>query len=169
MPVLAGRRLVVARPSRGSPRAFRRCVGISQSLWLAVRGHRSPDRDFVGKFSSDLLDGRADLVGDAVVTKLGGPILARLIVVSNRVAIPNRDGNHQAGGLAVAVRSLLKRHEGLWFGWSGTVSDRKSTRLNSTPLPCTTLFRSPQTYSMAGLILSAMRLSRSWEDRYWRG
>jgi GH15 family glucan-1,4-alpha-glucosidase len=27
----------------------------------------------------------------------------------------------------------------------------------------------PQTYSMAGLILSAMRLSRNWEDRYWRG
>jgi GH15 family glucan-1,4-alpha-glucosidase len=27
----------------------------------------------------------------------------------------------------------------------------------------------PQTYSMAGLILTAMRLSRSWEDRYWRG
>jgi GH15 family glucan-1,4-alpha-glucosidase len=27
----------------------------------------------------------------------------------------------------------------------------------------------PQTYSMAGLILTAMRLSRSWEDRHWRG
>ena len=26
----------------------------------------------------------------------------------------------------------------------------------------------PQTYSMAGVILSAMRLSQSWEDRYWR-
>jgi GH15 family glucan-1,4-alpha-glucosidase len=26
----------------------------------------------------------------------------------------------------------------------------------------------PQTYSMAGLILTAMRLSRSWESRYWR-
>jgi GH15 family glucan-1,4-alpha-glucosidase len=26
-----------------------------------------------------------------------------------------------------------------------------------------------QTYSMAGLVLTAMRLSRSWEDRYWRG
>jgi len=25
----------------------------------------------------------------------------------------------------------------------------------------------PQTYSMAGLITSGMRLSRSWEDRYW--
>jgi GH15 family glucan-1,4-alpha-glucosidase len=25
----------------------------------------------------------------------------------------------------------------------------------------------PPTYSLAGLILSAMRLSRNWEDRYW--
>jgi trehalose 6-phosphate synthase len=48
--------------------------------------------------------------------------LARLIVVSNRVAVPSRDGNNQAGGLAVAVRSLLKRHSGIWFGWSGTVA-----------------------------------------------
>ena len=46
--------------------------------------------------------------------------MARLVVVSNRVAVPSRD--NQAGGLAVAVRSLLKRHGGLWFGWSGTVS-----------------------------------------------
>jgi trehalose 6-phosphate synthase len=48
--------------------------------------------------------------------------LARLIVVSNRVAVPSRDNGNQAGGLAVAVRSLLKRHGGIWFGWSGTVS-----------------------------------------------
>ncbi len=27
----------------------------------------------------------------------------------------------------------------------------------------------PQTYSMSGLIFSAIRLSRSWGDRYWRG
>jgi trehalose 6-phosphate synthase len=46
--------------------------------------------------------------------------LARLIVVSNRVAVPSPD--NQAGGLAVAVRHLLKRHDGLWFGWSGTIS-----------------------------------------------
>jgi GH15 family glucan-1,4-alpha-glucosidase len=26
----------------------------------------------------------------------------------------------------------------------------------------------PQTYSMAGLILTAIKLSRSWGDRYWR-
>ena len=27
----------------------------------------------------------------------------------------------------------------------------------------------PQTYSMVGLIVSAMRLSRSWEEAFWRG
>ena len=48
--------------------------------------------------------------------------MARLIVVSNRVVIPSSDGANHAGGLAVAVRSLLKRNSGLWFGWSGTVS-----------------------------------------------
>ncbi|MFL6797654.1 MAG: alpha,alpha-trehalose-phosphate synthase (UDP-forming) [Xanthobacteraceae bacterium] len=48
--------------------------------------------------------------------------MARLIVVSNRVAVPSRGSASQAGGLAVAVRSLLKRHQGIWFGWSGTVA-----------------------------------------------
>jgi len=48
--------------------------------------------------------------------------LARLIVVSNRVAVPSAANGNQAGGLAVAVRSLLRRHRGIWFGWSGTVS-----------------------------------------------
>ena len=27
----------------------------------------------------------------------------------------------------------------------------------------------PQTYSMSGLVLTAIKLSRSWGDRYWRG
>ena len=27
----------------------------------------------------------------------------------------------------------------------------------------------PQTYSMVGLIVSAMRLSKSWEEAFWRG
>ena len=48
--------------------------------------------------------------------------MARLVVVSNRVALPSRDSDNQAGGLAVAVRSLLKGRGGLWFGWSGTVA-----------------------------------------------
>jgi trehalose 6-phosphate synthase len=55
--------------------------------------------------------------------------MARLIVVSNRVAIPSRDGADYAGGLAVAVRSLLRRNTGLWFGWSGTVSQNEGFRI----------------------------------------
>jgi trehalose 6-phosphate synthase len=48
--------------------------------------------------------------------------LARLIVVSNRVAVPSQSSANQAGGLAVAVRALLRDRPGIWFGWSGNVS-----------------------------------------------
>jgi trehalose 6-phosphate synthase len=47
--------------------------------------------------------------------------LARLVVVSNRVGIP--DGGTRAGGLEVALRPALKRRGGIWFGWSGRVTD----------------------------------------------
>ena len=49
----------------------------------------------------------------------GGPVVARVVVVSNRVGIPNRDGGARAGGLEVVLRSFLKRNQGVWFGWSG--------------------------------------------------
>jgi trehalose 6-phosphate synthase len=59
--------------------------------------------------------------------------LARLIVVSNRVAVPSRDGGNQAGGLAVAVRSLLKQNGGIWFGWSGTVAADREVATKTIP------------------------------------
>jgi trehalose 6-phosphate synthase len=43
--------------------------------------------------------------------------LARLVVVSNRVSIP--DGISRAGGLEVALRPALEHRGGVWFGWSG--------------------------------------------------
>jgi trehalose 6-phosphate synthase len=49
--------------------------------------------------------------------------LPRLILVSNRVAVPDPKGPRQAGGLAIAVNAALKRREGIWFGWSGRVSE----------------------------------------------
>jgi trehalose 6-phosphate synthase len=51
-------------------------------------------------------------------------------MVSNRVAIPSPDGTNYAGGLAVAVRWLLKHKGGIWFGWSGTalVDEEVNTR-----------------------------------------
>jgi trehalose 6-phosphate synthase len=45
----------------------------------------------------------------------------RLILVSNRVNVPN-GGPRQTGGLTVAVNAALKNREGVWFGWSGKVS-----------------------------------------------
>ena len=49
---------------------------------------------------------------------MGARSVGRLIVVSNRVALPRR-GEPTAGGLAVALKDVLKANGGLWFGWSG--------------------------------------------------
>jgi trehalose 6-phosphate synthase len=54
-------------------------------------------------------------------TELGRAGVARLVVVSNRVGVP--DGRARAGGLEVAIRAALRRRGGLWFGWSGRVAD----------------------------------------------
>jgi trehalose 6-phosphate synthase len=53
---------------------------------------------------------------------MGGCILSRLVVVSNRVAQP-REAAARAGGLAVALREAMKGRGGIWFGWSGEVDD----------------------------------------------
>jgi hypothetical protein len=50
----------------------------------------------------------------------------RLVVVSNRVALPSSTSAPAAGGLAVAMNSVLKRCGGLWFGWSGRTSEEGS-------------------------------------------
>ncbi len=42
--------------------------------------------------------------------------MSRLVVVSNRVTLPDEN---RAGGLAVALRAALAERGGLWFGWSG--------------------------------------------------
>jgi len=52
--------------------------------------------------------------------------LSRLVVVSNRVPVPNaKGGTGGAGGLAVALDAALKERGGLWFGWSGKTSGEK--------------------------------------------
>ncbi len=48
----------------------------------------------------------------------------RLVIVSNRVTIPDRHEKVMAGGLAVALREALEQRGGLWFGWSGAVSEK---------------------------------------------
>jgi trehalose 6-phosphate synthase len=48
--------------------------------------------------------------------------LGQLVIVSNRVAIPEKDAKARAGGLEVAVKAALKHKTGIWFGWSGKVA-----------------------------------------------
>ena len=62
--------------------------------------------------------------------------MGRLVVVSNRIAPPD-DKKASAGGLAVGVLGALKAAGGLWFGWSGEISEeekplKKVTRGNIT-------------------------------------
>lgn len=57
--------------------------------------------------------------------------MGRLIVVSNRVPLPDRAGNPPAGGLAVAVHAALQERGGLWLGWSGrSIGNREPGPLN---------------------------------------
>ncbi len=50
--------------------------------------------------------------------------MSRIVIVSNRVGPLSDTG--RAGGLAVALVDVLRDRGGLWFGWSGAVSDEGS-------------------------------------------
>ncbi len=54
--------------------------------------------------------------------------MSRLVVVSNRVA-PIK-GKASAGGLAVAVLAALRETGGIWFGWSGEVTQTPALEPN---------------------------------------
>ena len=53
--------------------------------------------------------------------------MSRLVIVSNRVAMPRQ---HKAGGLALGLSAALREHGGVWFGWSGRVIDGGSPELH---------------------------------------
>ena len=51
--------------------------------------------------------------------------MSRLIIISNRVSAPKARGdNSSQGGLAVALSAALRESGGIWFGWSGEMTDR---------------------------------------------
>ena len=55
--------------------------------------------------------------------------MSRLIIVSNRVA-PVNEGKATSGGLAVALLAGMRRSGGIWFGWSGEVSEVTDERVH---------------------------------------
>ena len=79
--------------------------------------------------------------------------MSRLVVVSNRVA-PIQEGEPTAGGLAAGVLDALKGHGGVWFGWSGNITD------DTEPQPAR---------EVGPITLFTIDLSRMDYDQYYRG
>jgi trehalose 6-phosphate synthase len=50
----------------------------------------------------------------------------RLIIVSNRVGVPEPGNKQMAGGLVVAVKAALRDRNGVWFGWSGKIDETET-------------------------------------------
>src|SRR5258707_14857945 len=50
--------------------------------------------------------------------------MSRLIVVSNRVNAPVDITAGTAGGLAMALAAGLREYSGIWFGWSGSTTEK---------------------------------------------
>jgi trehalose 6-phosphate synthase len=78
--------------------------------------------------------------------------LGRLVVVSNRVALPEQTST---GGLASAMRAALQERGGLWFGWSGKVSRQHSGELHRL--------------TDGAVEYTTMDLSRSDHDEFYDG
>lgn len=71
--------------------------------------------------------------------------MSRLVLVSNRVVVPGREAGGRAGGLAVALHPVLRRHPGIWFGWSGHVAAKSDVMIR-------TIQRGHQTYLLTDLV-----------------
>src|SRR5271165_1427151 len=52
---------------------------------------------------------------------------ARVIIVSNRVALPEEAHSSLADEMGVTVKAALKNQNGMWFGWSGKVTDQPAS------------------------------------------
>ncbi|MDP8986305.1 MAG: trehalose-6-phosphate synthase [Pseudomonadota bacterium] len=80
--------------------------------------------------------------------------MARLIVVSNRIAVP--DQNTPAGGLAVGVLAALRGPDGgVWFGWSGKTRESPGTE--------------PEAREKEGIRYVTIDLPSASFDKYYNG
>jgi trehalose 6-phosphate synthase len=84
--------------------------------------------------------------------------MSRLVVVSNRVA-PIQEGEATAGGLAAGVLDALKQKGGLWFGWSGEVTETDEPKAE----------RPAVARNVGPIALFTVDLSRRDYDEYYRG
>lgn len=72
--------------------------------------------------------------------------MSRLVIVSNRVPVPDKGGIAPAGGLAVALKVALEEQGGgIWMGWSGKSSGEDE------PAPLAQLQQGNITYALTDL------------------
>jgi GH15 family glucan-1,4-alpha-glucosidase len=142
---------------------------------------------FTAAFGSDDLDASVLLLPDLGVVEVDDPRFVSTVAAMERELVREKHVMRYAGaddfGLPVTAFLIcrfwlidalwsLQRREAARDLFIDALSHRNRYGLLSEDVDPQTgeLWGNfPQTYSMAGLILSAMRLSRSWEDRYWRG
>src|SRR5690242_15081709 len=99
--------------------------------------------------------GTADVSRDTPRQKATvAPKSRRLVIVSNRVAVAG-PGNSAAGGLAVAILAALRDRGGMWFGWSGQVSDTPPS--------------APEIVQGEGFTYATLDLARQDFDEYYNG
>jgi len=81
--------------------------------------------------------------------------MSRLIVISNRVAMPKNTGVATAGGLTMALSAALQESKGVWFGWSGQTTDE---------------FRpEPQLSEVSGVTVATIDLEEQDVQEYYNG
>jgi trehalose 6-phosphate synthase len=79
----------------------------------------------------------------------------RLIIVSNRVAVPEPGNAQMAGGLVVAVKAALRNRTGVWFGWSGKIDETETAQ--------------PRIVERNHITYAVIDLSRSDFEEYYNG
>jgi trehalose 6-phosphate synthase len=79
--------------------------------------------------------------------------LSRLVIVSNRVALPG-EGAQRSGGLVTGLVDALRQAGGLWFGWSGKLRETRSA---------------PNVFEAEGVTYATIDLTRADHDGYYSG
>ena len=79
-------------------------------------------------FPQGLFNGQHRKHSKSPYGKVVGSMGPRLVIVSNRVAVPEVGAKQMAGGLVVAVKAALRGRTGVWFGWSGKISEAKTAQ-----------------------------------------
>ena len=156
-------------------------AALLENAWNQKRGA------FTAAFGSDDLDASVLLLADLGVVEVDDPRFASTVAAMERELVREKHVMRYASaddfGMPVTAFLIcrfwlidalwsLGRREAARDLFTDALQHRNRYGLLSEDVDPQTgaLWGNfPQTYSMAGLILSAMRLSRSWEDRYWRG